>query len=141
MIDRLMYGAAAAALVLAACEQQPATSPAPEESTMSETETATPDEAPAADGTVEPAAEGGALAALENNPFAEEWTENFGAPPLDRITEAHFMPLESSLIFLPALAARPKRSSEADARRLASAAGTPFSLANRAITCSAVILR
>lgn len=92
MIDRLMYGAAAAALVLAACEQQPATSPAPEESTMSETETATPDEAPAADGTVEPAAEGGALAALENNPFAEEWTENFGAPPLDRITEAHFMP-------------------------------------------------
>ncbi|WP_439634738.1 M3 family metallopeptidase [Glycocaulis sp.] len=38
------------------------------------------------------AAQGGALAALDNNPFAEEWTENFGAPPLDRITEAHFMP-------------------------------------------------
>ena len=94
MIDRLIYGAAAAALVLAACEQQPATSPAPEDGTMSETgtETAMPVEAPAADATIEPAAEGGALAALENNPFAEEWTENFGAPPLDRITEAHFMP-------------------------------------------------
>lgn len=92
MIDRLMYGAAAAALVLAACEQQPATAPAPQENTMGGTEAAAPDEAPAADAAMEPAAGAGALAALENNPFAEEWTENFGAPPLDRITEAHFMP-------------------------------------------------
>lgn len=91
MIDRLMYGAAAAALVLAACEQQPA-APAPEENGTSEAEMAGSQAPAAADATVTPAATGGALAALENNPFAEEWTENFGAPPLDRISEEHFLP-------------------------------------------------
>lgn len=89
MIDRLMYGAAAAALVLAACEQPPA-APAPEENGTSEAEMSASDAA--ADAAATPAAEGGALAALDNNPFAEEWTENFGAPPLDQINEAHFMP-------------------------------------------------
>lgn len=86
MIDRLIYGAAAAALLLAACEQQPQTPQGSDVDANAETSQ------PAADATVEPAAQGGALAALENNPFAEEWTANFGAPPLDRITEAHFMP-------------------------------------------------
>lgn len=86
MIDRLIYGAAAAALLLAACEQQPQTPQGSDVDANGETSQ------PAADATVEPAAQGGALAALENNPFAEEWTANFGAPPLDRITEAHFMP-------------------------------------------------
>ncbi|MFN3835395.1 MAG: M3 family metallopeptidase [Glycocaulis sp.] len=32
------------------------------------------------------------MAALEGNPFAAEWTANFGAPPLDQIQPAHFMP-------------------------------------------------
>ncbi|MGY6661146.1 MAG: M3 family metallopeptidase [Glycocaulis sp.] len=90
MIDRLMYGAAAAALLLAACEEQPA-APAPEGTGASETEMDASQE-PAAGSADTLAAQGGALAALDNNPFAEEWTENFGAPPLDRITEAHFMP-------------------------------------------------
>lgn len=96
MIDRLMYGAAAAALVLAACEQQPE-SPAPSE--PGTTQAGTPEaangaagEPAAAQATLEPTATGGALAALEDNPFAEDWDANFGAPPLDRITEAHFMP-------------------------------------------------
>lgn len=82
MTDRLIYGAAAAALLLAACgdtTQPPAND---------ETETA----APAAEDTVEATAPGGAMAALEGNPFAVEWTENFGAPPLDQIREEHFMP-------------------------------------------------
>lgn len=82
MTDRLIYGAAAAALLLAACgdtTQPPANG---------ETETA----APAAEDTVEATAPGGAMAALEGNPFAVEWTENFGAPPLDQIREEHFMP-------------------------------------------------
>lgn len=80
MIDRLMYGAAAAALVLAACEQQPAP-PAAGNGTVD-----------AVDEASGPVAPGGAMAALADNPFAEEWTENFGAPPLDRIQPAHFMP-------------------------------------------------
>ncbi len=82
MTDRLIYGVAAAALLLAACGDT--TQP----TTNGETETVTP----AADDTVEAAAPGGAMAALEGNPFAAEWTENFGAPPLDQIREEHFMP-------------------------------------------------
>lgn len=82
MTDRLIYGVAAAALLLAACGDttQPAAN--------GETETVTP----AAEDTVEATAPGGAMAALEGNPFAAEWTENFGAPPLDQIREEHFMP-------------------------------------------------
>ncbi|MGP1276244.1 MAG: M3 family metallopeptidase [Caulobacterales bacterium] len=91
MIDRLMYGAAAAALVLAACEQQPA-APAPEENGAGEMSETAQDAGAASDATAQPAAEGGALAALSGNPFGEEWTENFGAPPLDRISEEHFLP-------------------------------------------------
>ncbi|WP_429911804.1 M3 family metallopeptidase [Glycocaulis sp.] len=90
MIDRLMYGAAAAALLLAACEQ-PATAPAPEENGAVESPDAASEPA-ASDAVAEPVAQGGAMAALEGNPFAAEWTENFGAPPLDQIREEHFMP-------------------------------------------------
>ncbi len=82
MTDRLIYGVAAAALLLAACGDT--TTPA----STGEAETV----APAADETVEAAAPGGAMAALEGNPFAAEWTANFGAPPLDLIREEHFMP-------------------------------------------------
>lgn len=82
MTDRLIYGVAAAALLLAACGDT--TTPA----STGEAETVPP----AADETVEAAAPGGAMAALEGNPFAAEWTANFGAPPLDLIREEHFMP-------------------------------------------------
>lgn len=82
MTDRLIYGVAAAALLLAACGDttQPATN--------GETEAV----APAAQDAVDAIAPGGAMAALEGNPFAAEWTANFGAPPLDQIQPVHFMP-------------------------------------------------
>lgn len=82
MTDRLIYGVAAAALLLAACGE----TPTPASTEGNETV------APAADETVEATAPGGAMAALEGNPFAAEWTANFGAPPLDQIREEHFMP-------------------------------------------------
>ena len=115
MINRLMLGAAGAALLLAACGEEPAPQPAPEpapaDEAVTETETAATDTAaePAPAGTftrgqpseealaVLASAEAGNLADL-GGPFAEAWTENYGLPPYAEISDDDYLPAYEAAI-------------------------------------------
>ena len=72
-----LLGAVVSAMLLAACSP-----------------TDTPDETQESAAVAETAqdVEVADVAATEDNPLLMDWTTPFGAPPLDQIEEAHFLP-------------------------------------------------